>query len=110
MVKVTVFYEQPDDPAAFEKYYNETHVPKYGATFPNCIRLEASKAVANPGETPPYYRLGDLWFEDMASMQAGLASPQGQIAVADLENFAKGKYKIMVGEVTVVPLKKTAAV
>ena len=106
MVKITVFYDRPDDPAAFEKYYIETHIPKHGATFPNCVHLEANKAIANPGETPLYYRTGELWFEDMASMQKGLQSPRGQAAVADLDNFAKGTYKFLISDV--MPVKLTA--
>ena len=51
MVKLTVLYDQPLDPAAFEKYYLETHVPEHGAKLPNAIKLEANKAV---GEQPPY--------------------------------------------------------
>ena len=27
MLKVSVLYGQPQDPAAFDKYYNETHTP-----------------------------------------------------------------------------------
>jgi uncharacterized protein (TIGR02118 family) len=103
MVKVTVLYDQPEDAAAFEKYYLETHVPA-GAQLPNLIRFEVNKAA---GENPPYYRTGDLWFDDMASMQACLASPAGQAAVADLDNFAKGRHKVLITEVTPVKLPAT---
>jgi uncharacterized protein (TIGR02118 family) len=104
MVKVTVLYDKPEDAAAFEKYYLETHVPA-GATLPNLIRFEINKAV---GDDAAYYRTADLWFEDMASMQACLGSPVGQAAVADLDNFAKGRHKVLITEVT--PVKLAAAV
>src|SRR5437879_11744687 len=84
MVKVTVLYDQPEDPAAFEKYYNETHVPKHGQQIPNVVKLEANKAV---GEQPPFYRSADLYFESMASLEAGLGSPIGVAAIAELDSL-----------------------
>jgi len=104
MVKLTVLYDQPEDAAAFEKYYQETHVPG-GAKLPNLIRFETNKAV---GEQPPYYRTADLYYDDMASLQACLGSPIGQAAVADLDNFAKGRYKVLITEVHTVKLPATA--
>jgi uncharacterized protein (TIGR02118 family) len=99
MVKVTVLYDQPEDPAAFEKYYLETHIPEHGVRIPNVIKLEANKAVADPGEQPAFYRTADLYFESMASLQASLGSPITQAAIADLENFAKGRHKMVTTEV-----------
>jgi len=103
MVKVTVLYDQPEDPAAFEKYYNETHIPKHGQQIPNVVKLEANKAV---GEQPPFYRSADLYFESMASLEAGLGSPIGVAAIADLDNFAKDRYKVLITEVQ--PVKSLA--
>lgn len=104
MVKVTVLYDQPKDAASFEKYYNETHVPKYGMKIPNVIKLDLSKAA---GESAPYYRTGDLWFKDLATLQAALASPEGQAAVGDLEVFAKGGYKVLILETETIEVAAT---
>jgi uncharacterized protein (TIGR02118 family) len=107
MVKVTVLYDQPTDPAAFEKYYVETHLPEHGAKLPGAIKLEANKAV---GDQPPYYRTADIYFDDMASLQACLGSQIGQAAVADIDNFAKGRYKVLITEIQPVKLAATARV
>ena len=107
MVKLTVLYDQPQDAEAFEKYYLEHHVPG-GAKLPNLIRFEINKAVAAPGEKPVYYRTADLYFDDMASLQECLASPTGQAGVADLDNFAKGGYKVLIAEVQTVKLAAPA--
>ncbi len=104
MVKMTVLYDQPEDPAAFEKYYLETHIPEHGAKLPNVLKLEANKAV---GDQPPYYRTADLYFEDMAALQACLGSAIGQAGVADLDNFAKDRYKVLITEIQ--PVKLAAA-
>lgn len=44
----------------------------------------------------------------MASLQACLGSQIGQAAVADLDNFAKGRYKVLITEVQPVKLAATA--
>jgi uncharacterized protein (TIGR02118 family) len=103
MVKVTVLYDEPENRAAFEEYYNETHIPKHGQQIPNVIKLEANKAV---GDDAPFYRSADLYFEDMASFQASMGSPITQAAIADLENFAKGRHKVLITEVQ--PVKSLA--
>ena len=105
MVKLTVLYDQPDDPAAFEKYYLETHIPEHGQKIPNVIKLETNKAV---GDQPPFYRTADLYFENMASLQAALGHPIGQAAVADLDTFAKDRYKVLIAEVQPVKSLATA--
>jgi uncharacterized protein (TIGR02118 family) len=105
MVKVTVLYDQPNDAAAFEKYYTETHVPKYGLKIPNVIKIDANKAV---GDAPPYYRTADLWFKDMPTLQAALGSPEGQAAVGDLDTFAKGGYKVLISETETIEVAATA--
>ena len=107
MVKVTVLYDQPEDAATFEKYYLETHVPEHGARIPNLVKAEINKVLVNPGEQPQYYRTADLYFNDFASFQAAMATPTGQAAVADLENFAPGRYKLIVTEVVPVKIPAT---
>ncbi len=101
MVKITVLYGHPDDPAAFEEYYANTHmliVPK----IPNLLRYEAARVVATPdGSEPPYYRIFEGHFEDMEQMQGGMGSEEGQAAVADLQNFATGGVTIFISEVDV---------
>jgi hypothetical protein len=46
----------------------------------------------------------------MASLQASLGSPAGQAAVADLDNFAKGRHKVLITEVQPIKLVATARV
>jgi uncharacterized protein (TIGR02118 family) len=105
MVKVSVLYDQPKDAASFEKYYAETHVPKYGLKIPNVIKADLNKAVGDS----PFYRTGDLWFKDMATLQAALGSPEGQAAVGDLEVFASGGYKVMILETETIEVAATSA-
>lgn len=95
MVRLTVLYGHPEDPEAFQRYYHETHIPLArkmqglkGWTIGMCES-------ATPGENPPYYMIVGLYAESRAAMEAILASPEGQAAVADVPNFATGGASFM---------------
>ena len=86
---LTVLYHHPDDPAAFDKYYESTHAPMVGPipgvksfTYRHCASLD--------GSTPPYYLIAELGFDSLEDLQAGMGSEAGQTAVADVPNFASG--------------------
>ncbi len=99
MVKATVLYGHPTDPAAFEDYYANTHLP-IAAQIPNVRRFEAARVVATPdGSEPPYYRSAELWFESMEQLQDGFGSQEGQAATEDIQNFATGGVTIFISEV-----------
>ena len=90
MIRLTVLYGHPEDPEAFDRYYHETHLPiakkmkgLAGWTIGKCDAIEA-------GEQPPYYLIVGLYAESREAMEAILASPEGQAAVADVPNFATG--------------------
>lgn len=90
MIRLTVLYGHPTDPAHFDQYYFETHVPiakkMKGLTGWTVGKLSG----AAPGETPPYYFVASLYAETREAMEAIIASPEGQAAVADVPNFATG--------------------
>jgi uncharacterized protein (TIGR02118 family) len=90
MYKLSVLYGHPTDPAAFDRYYYEKHIPTAskmkglsGWTIGKCESTAA-------GEKPAFYLIVALYGESRQSLEATLASPEGQVAVADLANFATG--------------------
>jgi uncharacterized protein (TIGR02118 family) len=90
MYKLSVLYGHPTDPAAFDRYYYEKHIPTAskmkglsGWTIGKCESTAA-------GEKPAFYLIVALYGESRQSLEATLASPEGQAAVADLANFATG--------------------
>jgi uncharacterized protein (TIGR02118 family) len=90
MTRLTVLYGHPGDPAAFDRYYNEIHIPiakkmkgLKGWTIGKCES-------ATPGEKPPYYMIVGLYAATRAELEAVLASPEGQATIADVPNFASG--------------------
>ena len=99
MVKLTVLYGNPEDPAAFEEYYGNTHMPLVDK-IPNFQRYEAARIVATPdGTEPPYYRIFEIYFDDMERLQSSLSTPEGQAPPNDLPNFATGGAKLFISEV-----------
>jgi uncharacterized protein (TIGR02118 family) len=99
MVKLTVLYKHPKDPAAFEKYYAQTHMP-LARQVQGVRRIELSKVTGSPdGSAAAYYRTADLYFDNAAHLQQVMATPAMQNTVADLENFATGGVTVLVADV-----------
>jgi uncharacterized protein (TIGR02118 family) len=98
MAKLTTLYGHPTDPAAFEEYYANNHVPLV-EKIPNLRQLEAGKIIATPdGSEPPYYWIADLYFESVEQLQSGMASSEGQAAAEDIQNFATGGATLFISE------------
>jgi uncharacterized protein (TIGR02118 family) len=100
MVKLTLLYGQPKSPDAFEKYYAETHLP-LASKIQGVRRIELSKVTgAADGSAAAYYRLAELYFDDVPHMQSVLSTPEGKAAVADLGNFATGGVTTLVSQIS----------
>jgi uncharacterized protein (TIGR02118 family) len=95
MAQLLALYHQPKDPTAFEQHYYGTHVP-LAKQLPGLRTYTVSKGplVAAAGD-PPYYLVAVLTFDSMAAIQAALASPQGEAAVADVAVVATGGATIL---------------
>jgi uncharacterized protein (TIGR02118 family) len=100
--KLYAFYGSPDDPAAFDSHYRDVHTPLVLA-MPNLVGFAVSRRLAAPaaGE-PEHYLIAEMTFRNAGEMEASLASPEGEAAVADLANFATGGVSVMPSECEVV--------
>jgi uncharacterized protein (TIGR02118 family) len=88
-------YKTPKDAAAFDKYYFATHAP-LAKKIPGLRQYEVSRGtVGSPAGDSGVHLVAMLAFDDMAAIQSGVASPQGQAAVNDLGNFATGGVDIL---------------
>ena len=90
MYCLTVLYGHPEDPAEFDRYYRNVHIPLAekmngltGWTIGKCKSAEADSA-------PAYFLVVRLYAESADAMQSILDSPEGQATVADVPNFATG--------------------
>ena len=98
MYRITVLFGHPRDPAAFERYYRQTH-------FPLAAKMKGVKGVTigklealDPGQPAPYYRITSFYFDSREAYEAVLTSPEGLAALADLNNFATGGVSIVGNE------------
>jgi len=86
MVRLLVLYETPEDPAAFDKHYNEIHIPLV-KQLPGLLSYTVSRNVAALDKTK-YYLIAELDWENMEAMQAAFASEIGVQTTADVPKFA----------------------
>jgi uncharacterized protein (TIGR02118 family) len=100
---VTVIYNTPKDPAAFEKYYAGTHLPlvvanqgEIGFKRADLTRFESNL----DGKKPTFYRQAELYFDSMDDLQKGLATAGFKKVADDLPNFASGGLIGMVATTT----------
>lgn len=100
---VVVLYNQPKDPAAFEKYYAATHLPLVTA---KAKEIGFSKAVlikfmdGADGKKAPHYREAQLWFPTEAALKAGMATDGFKAVAGDLKNFSSGGQIVLTGAET----------
>lgn len=95
MAQVLVLYNAPADPAAFDRYYHQTHIPiaqKIPGLRSYVISNGPVQALA--GSAP--HLVAILNFDSMADLSAALASPEGQAAAADVSNFASGGATLLI--------------
>jgi uncharacterized protein (TIGR02118 family) len=98
MIKLTVLYNPPADPAAFDAYYFGTHVP-LANKLPGLARMEVSKLSGSlDGSPAPYHLAADLYFASTDALMAALGSPEGAAVAADVANYAQAGVSMFVGE------------
>ena len=96
MYRMTILYGMADDPEAFRQYYYDTHIPiakkMKGLTGWNLSWIEP-----DPDSPKQYQLVAELYAESAEAMAASLASPEGQAARADLDNFVTGTVEFLTG-------------
>jgi uncharacterized protein (TIGR02118 family) len=98
-VKVVGLYGQPADPAGWDQRYAEEHLP-LAAAIPGLRAQRAAKVRATDGSESPYYLVGELVFDDLDAVQAGVSSPEGQAAVTNFAELAPPGSLMLVVEET----------
>lgn len=95
MAQLTVIYKTPRDPAAFDKYYAESHIP-VAKKIPGLRKYQVSHGpVVSPAGPSGVHLIATLTFDSMAAIQAVFASPEGQAVAADVGKFATGGVDMM---------------
>ena len=89
-VKIVVLYPRPTDIAAFEKLYQEEHVPMAVEKFVGKTKFVATKVLASPQGTPPFYRVAEVHFPSREALDACVASPGGKETIAHAVRISSG--------------------
>ena len=96
MAQLLVLYKTPKDAAAFDKYYADKHAP-LAKKIPGVRKYEISTgAVVTPAGPSPYHLVATLTFDNLAALQSGFGSAEGQAAAADVKNFSSGGVDIFI--------------
>jgi uncharacterized protein (TIGR02118 family) len=77
-----VLYKTPADPAAFDKYYHEVHLP-LSHHLPKLRSYTVARDASRVRGEDPYYLIGELEWDTMEDLRAAFASPEGRAAAAD---------------------------
>ncbi len=84
---LTVLYPKPDDPAAFKRYYEGTHIP-LARTLPGLRSLRFGYPEAlTPGESP-HFCIFQAEFDSPSAMAQALKSEIGAKVAADVPNYS----------------------
>jgi len=98
-VKLTVIYDNPTDPAAFEKQHAERHAA-LARKIPNVKRVELAKVFPKENGSPtPAYRTADLYFDNYAAACAAVATPEGQAFARDAQQLGTGGVKFLLSDI-----------
>ena len=97
-IKITVLYGAPKDPAEFEKYYLEKHMPLVYAVK-EIKSTELGVGLSGPnGAAPPFYRITELWFDSAEQLKQVAATAQWKQIVDDVPKFASGGATVMISK------------
>jgi uncharacterized protein (TIGR02118 family) len=94
-VKLIVMYPRPKDIDAFEKLYQNEHVPMAVQKLAGKTKLVASKVIASPQGTPPFYRIAEVHFPSMDVLQACAASQGGKETLGHAAQISSGGPPVM---------------
>ncbi len=89
-VKIVVLYPRPKDVDAFEKVYQQEHVPMAVKNFPGKTKLVATKVLDSPQGTPQFYRAAEIHFSSREALDASTATPGSKETIAHAVKISSG--------------------
>ena len=96
--KITVIYDNPKDPKAFEAGYQEQRA--LAKQIPGVQRVESAKVWPKEDGSPtPAYRLFDMYFAGYDEASKAVTSPQAGAFVGKVLELATGGVRIVFADV-----------
>src|SRR5579863_9435480 len=89
-IKLIVAYPQPKDASAFEKIYQQEHVPMAIAKLHGKTKMVATKILPSALGEPPVYRFAEVHFPSMEVLQQCAESAGGKETLAHAAKISSG--------------------
>jgi uncharacterized protein (TIGR02118 family) len=89
-VKLIVAYPQPKDASAFEKVYQQEHVPMAIANLQGMTKIVATKILQSPQGAAQFYRVAEVHFPSMEVLQQCAESAGGKATLANAAKISSG--------------------
>ena len=81
-VRFLAVYETPSDPEAFDRHYDQVHVP-LGRRLPRLRRYTVGRNATAVRGGVPYHLIAELEWDSMEDLRAAFASPEGRATALD---------------------------
>jgi uncharacterized protein (TIGR02118 family) len=97
MIKFMILFHQPADIETFENVYQDFLA--LVERLPNILRRQVVHVTGSPQGTPKYYRILEIYFDDLTAQQEALMSPVGQEAGKELGRLPQGAVDLLFADV-----------
>ena len=98
MIRVLALHNTPVELSSYDDYYVNVHMPLV-RRIPGVRNIRYGRVIrAADGGPAPYFLISDVYFDDEATLEVALESPEMAEAFADVPNFATGGATIMICE------------
>ena len=94
-VKLIVMYPTPKDVEAFERLYQDEHVPMAVKKLGGKTKLVATKVQGSPQGKPVFYRIAEVHFPSLEALQACATSAGGKETLAHAAKISSGGPPVM---------------
>ncbi|TPG35299.1 EthD family reductase [Mycolicibacterium hodleri] len=99
--KITVVYDNPTDPEAFETAYGEEQL-EAARKIPGHTRFEASKVWPKEDGSPtPAYRMIDLYYPDYDAACLAVTTPEAGAFFQAMGQLSTGGVRVLMSDVDV---------
>lgn len=87
MIKVVGIFKKPSTMSVdeFQRWVLETHAP-LARKLPGQSKYVVSLTIGAPEQVPQYDCIGEIWFDDQATLQKALESPEMAEGLKDVES------------------------
>lgn len=99
MYKLVALYNQPASKEAFSRHLVDVHLPLVAA-FPGLRKMTYGLDLENGGGEVQYFAVVECYFDDLASLQRAMLSPEAKRASADVPNYAAAGFTINTFEIS----------